>query len=102
SLLVWRLVAAKNSLHYLTQDFALLWLVLLFRALKDLVSAWFPKETLNWVTAKKSLKLWVLACVVMMVLGIVWTTYSWPLPERVAKEINKPLPPENCVRLDAH
>ena len=99
SLVLWRFVEAKDSPHYLTQDFALLWLILLFRALKDLVSAWFPKETLSFVKAKTASKVWACMCLAMMVLGIAWTTCSWPLPERIATEITKPKPVE---RLDAH
>jgi hypothetical protein len=47
ALFIWREVQTADVAHRLTADFALLCLVLCFRAGKELVSAWLPKETLS-------------------------------------------------------
>ncbi len=40
---IWHEVGGADSAHRLSADFALLWLVLLFRALKDFIFACFPR-----------------------------------------------------------
>lgn len=96
--LVWRSVASADLLHRVSADFALLWLVLLFRALKDLISAFFPRETtsLSLLNRAKVSLVWTLVCVCGITVGTLATKCSWPLPlpARVIDEINAPLPGE--------
>ncbi len=81
--------------HYLTADVALLSLVLLFRALKDLISALVPKkkEPIEWGRAKLA-GFWTALCIIGLSVGLFATTYSWtlPIPECIVKDIQTPLP----------
>jgi len=85
--------------HYLTADLALLSLVLLFRALKDFVSASIPKEKGATIESSrvKFAGLWTALCVLGFILGLLATRYSWPLPisDRIVQEIQAPLPPNS-------
>jgi hypothetical protein len=71
--------------HVLAADFALLSLVLLFRALKDLVS------TITKAHPKKWPIVWTVLCVLGLGLGTEWTR-SWPMPERITTEIRTARP----------
>ena len=84
-----RRIESADRPHLLTADVALLSLVLLFRALKDLFSAWVPKAksaqpqkaTPKQIAARKRWSLlWTVVCVLGIVLGVRWTTQTWPLP----------------------
>jgi hypothetical protein len=87
--------------HYLTADFALLSLVLLFRALKDFVSAWLPRSMptkqdgthLKFLARTRLSIFWTALCTLGLILGMLATTYSWPLPmsARIIDEIKAPL-----------
>jgi hypothetical protein len=90
-----RLIEKADPPHVLTADLALIALVLFFRALKDLVSALFPKPEVHKDTVR-SRKYWAIAWSVLfglgILLGILWTR-SWPIPRGIAAEIQKaPLP----------
>ena len=76
--------------HVLTADFALLGIVLLFRALKDLISAFFSTRQVpaNQLRAQRKWAIvWTLLCGVGLIVGILWTTRSWPLPGCIAVKI---------------
>jgi hypothetical protein len=92
-----RQVGGADSPHRLTADFALLSLVLLFRALKEFISAWIPREpqahSEGFLKRTKWPLLWTLACVVGMAIGILWTR-NWPLPDRITKTIRADMPTE--------
>jgi hypothetical protein len=93
-----RLVTSSADLpHYLTADFALLCLVLLFRALKDFVSARIPKkkgDPIDWSKAWWP-RVWTILCVVGLTLGLMATGWSWhlPIPDSITREIQAPPPP---------
>lgn len=76
--------------HYLTADFALFSLVLLFRALKDLVSAVTKKPRDQVVVSKiRWGSFWTILCSAGLALGILATMCSWDwiIPDRIAQEI---------------
>jgi len=95
------LVQTADITHRLSADFALLSLILLYRALKEAVSAFFPPSTRESPTTAeekheiKARKKWTLlatiGCAFFMTLGTMATKYSWPLPlpDRVIAEIKK-------------
>jgi len=90
--LIWRWVGTADRPHYLTADFSLLWLVLLFRVLKELVSAYFPSPLKPGSQeprrmSKKSAVRWSIACGVFLLAGILWTAGSLPLPARIVEAI---------------
>lgn len=91
-------VGSADLPHRLSADFALLSLVLLFRALKDLVSALFPRQPTprSLLHRTKASLVWslVFACGVMI--GTLATKRLWqlPLPHSVVNAINAPLPEE--------
>ena len=93
-----RKVQTADLPHRLTADFALISVVLLFRALKDLASACFPREVKSppvaFFNRAKLPVLWTLVCATGITGGVLWTTHSWPLPlsEWIVKEIQTPLP----------
>jgi hypothetical protein len=88
-------VGSADITHRITADFALLSLVLFFRALKEVVSVFFPaskstqaereklKARKNWAL------LWTTGWAIFLVLGVLWTNYSWSLPlsKRIIHEI---------------
>jgi uncharacterized membrane protein (DUF485 family) len=97
--LMWRVVQGADRPHYLTADFALFWLVLLFRVLKELVSAYCPTPPKDKLTpsprppmSKKSAIALTAVCALGIVLGTLWTAYSWPLPARIVTAIETELP----------
>jgi uncharacterized membrane protein (DUF485 family) len=97
--LIWRLVQTADHAHYLTADFSLFCLVLLFRALKELVSAYCPTPPKDKPTpsprppmSKKSAIALTAVCALGIVLGTLWTAYSWPLPARIVTAIGTELP----------
>ena len=98
--LVWRLVQTADRPHYLTADFSLFWLVVLFRALKELVSAYYPRPAKDEATppkramSKKSAIALTVVCALGMVVGMLWTACSWPLPSRMVTAIETELPGE--------
>lgn len=73
--LIWQWLRTADRPHYLTADFSLLGLVLLFRALKELVSAYFPGSQKPRMS-KKSAVTCSVVCGLFMLSGIVWTAYS--------------------------
>jgi hypothetical protein len=84
-----RLVADIDAPHVLTADLALIFLVLLFRALKDLTSALFPRAEVHedLVRTKRVRAIvWSLSFGLCFVLGLMWTRL-WPIPERIAAAI---------------
>lgn len=94
--IIWHEVEGADSAHCLSADFALLWLVLLFRALKDFISACFPRGAAEHSFFRRA---WLsLSCTVVcscgILLGTLATKQSWqlPLPQKVLGEINSPLP----------
>jgi len=87
AVLLWCLLKSANMQHFITADIALLFLVLLFRALKDLVSAW-PKSSGK---SKKNPIAWTIVCMVGIAGGTAWTRY-WPLPDCIAHQIQAPIP----------
>ncbi len=95
--LIWREVQTADVPHRLTADFALLCLVLCFRAGKDLVSAWLPKEepSLKFLERIKRPGFWTLLCLLGVVVGIIWTKYSLPLPPQMVTAIETEPPKEN-------
>jgi hypothetical protein len=99
--IIWRSVASADFPHRLSADFALLWLVLLFRALKDLISAFFPRQTVSssLLHRTKVSLVWTLVCACGITVGTLATKCSWPLPlpARVMDEINAPLLGETKV-----
>ena len=99
SFLLWgRILAPSADLpHYLTADFALLSLVLLFRALKDLVSA-VTKKPRDQVAVSKIRwsSFWTILCTAGLAFGIMatWRSWDWVIPDRIAQEIRS-VPPSS-------
>jgi uncharacterized membrane protein (DUF485 family) len=98
---IWRLVQTADAPHYLTADCSLLWLMLLFRALKELVSAYYPTPPKGKPSppprppmSKKSAMVLTVVCALGMAVGAVWTAGSWPLPARIVTAIETELPRE--------
>jgi len=71
SCFVWRAFWDADYEHWLTADIALLSIVLLFRALKELFSA-KSRSVFRWSCT--------LACVLGFIVGTLMTYYKWPLP----------------------
>jgi hypothetical protein len=88
-----RFVNNVDPSHLLTADIAMIGIVLLFRALKDLSSS-FPKiETdgsLSPGDKPKRLRAacWTGACGIIVFLGFLWSALSLPLPPRLVTEIS--------------
>ncbi len=105
--LTWRLVQTADCPHYLTADFALLCVVLLFRALKELVSAYYPapprdksSPSRRLAMSKRSAIVLTAVCALGIAVGLLWTTGSWPLPARIVTAIRTELPEEGKLHLD--
>ncbi|SRR6266478_2077513 len=100
--IVWRQVEGADLPHLLSADFALLWLVLLFRSLKDLVSGSFPRHetTSSFLHRTRAPLIWTVICSSCIAFGALATKDSWPLPlpEKVVYDINTPLPPSENER----
>ena len=97
--IVWLEVKDADLPHQISADFALLCLVLLFRALKDFISACFPRQEAansSFFQRTKLSMAWTIVCVCGVTLGTLATKDNWslPLPHRVLKEICSPLPGE--------
>jgi hypothetical protein len=105
AIVVWRQLKNIDLAHYINADLALLALALLFRSLKDIISAGFPRlvkdaeNACRYVPVKQpdrndvilAVK-WSFACFLIMVLGTISAKNSWPLlPSHVVDEINTPL-----------
>jgi hypothetical protein len=86
---IWREVQTADVPHRLTADFALLCLVLCFRAGKDLVSSWLPKgePSMKLPERVKRPGLWALLLLAGIFAGIIWTRYSLPLPRQMVTAI---------------
>jgi hypothetical protein len=88
-----RFVENVDASHLLTADIAMVGIVLLFRALKDLSSS-FPRiETdgsLSTGDKHKRLRAacWTSTCGVLVFLGLLWSALSLPLPPRLVAEIS--------------
>ena len=98
---LWWAFQQVDDVHELTADFALLCLVMLFRALKNLVSAVLPKRTLEEQQASDKPRpeanfggplLWSLALSVGLVIGTWASLASWPLPDRIVQAIHSSVP----------
>lgn len=79
---VWQSATTSGASHELSVDFALLCLILLFRALKDLVSAVLSNKSIDG-TEEKSLwapLAWSAVLTLGVVVGVLATRYSWPIP----------------------
>lgn len=103
---VWRQVQTSDLPHQVSADFALLWLVLLFRALKDLIYAVFPSDLAapDWRGKVIPTLAWSVLCLSGITVGTLATRYSWrlPLSSYVIDQIKTPLPEEdgkcNCCK----
>lgn len=84
------LLRSADLPHYLTADLALLSLVFLFRALKDLVSG-LTKKPRDQVALGKIRwgSFWTVLCATGLTVGVLATTHSWNwiIPDRIAEEI---------------
>jgi hypothetical protein len=88
-----------DRVHYIPADFTLLCLILLFRALKDVCTAFFPTKSQAIVASQKKWAVsWTIGCLVFMVAGIIWTRCPHPLPSGIAQEIQKELTEEKQKR----
>jgi hypothetical protein len=94
-LAVWlsRIAASADDVHRLTVDLALLSLVLLFRGLKELVSALLPQAPDASTASGPKRPLWVVAAWTFVSLaglasGAVSTIYALPLPSNVVTAIH--------------
>ena len=87
-----RFVRSVDAPHMLTADLALIALILLFRALKDCSSS-FPKlEPDGQLSPEKKVQrrravLWVVPCFIAVLLGILWSANSFPLPTALVGKI---------------
>jgi hypothetical protein len=91
------LLRSADMPHYLTADLALLSLVLLFRALKDLVSAVTKKPRDQVVVSKiRWSSFWTILCIAGLAFGILatWHSWDWVIPDRIAQEIRS-VPPSS-------
>jgi hypothetical protein len=82
-----------ETVHFIDADVALTSLALLFRGLKDVVSATFPRSggSAEWVKIRRAL-VWSSICAIGMILGTRSATHSWNiLPAEVAREIRAPV-----------
>ena len=80
---MWLEFNTADEVHWLSADVALLSLVLLFRAQKDLVTWWQNDEPDKRLERGYRLKVsgwWAAVCLLVLVLGTAATRYSWPLP----------------------
>jgi len=103
-----RIVWSVDAPHVLTADMALLALVLLFRALKAVASAFWPSpgEDLTIIPNKKRSAIsWTAVCLLGMVFFAEWTR-SWPMFECIAAPIResaeKTGPRSSVERLESH
>jgi hypothetical protein len=82
--LVWRESISADDLHRLVVDLALLSLVLLFRASKDLVSGFLPRDGQSFPKGLRRPSGLTVAWVVVSAIGLIYATlataYSLPLP----------------------
>lgn len=96
---IWRSVQTADTPHSITADAALLSLVLLFRALKDFVSGWLPRDAKEsekpFLTRTFRSLVWTALCLTGMILGTLTTACSWRLPDRIVKEIQTPVANEH-------
>jgi len=76
---VWQCVKGSDVPHELSTDFALLCLILLFRSLKDWVSAVFPSGSARKSSLAKAVA-WSLVLFCGIILGTLATQGSWHLP----------------------
>ncbi|MEI9978402.1 MAG: hypothetical protein WDN23_05275 [Edaphobacter sp.] len=88
-----RFVNNVDASHLLTADIAMIGIVLLFRALKDLSSSFpriEPDGSLSPGDKHKRLRAacWTGACGTIVFLGLLWSALSLPLPPRLVTEIS--------------
>jgi hypothetical protein len=88
-------VRGADCSHLVTADLALLSLVLLFRALKDVGAALSPAPSKAQRITLRTAAWTTLLCFVPMVLGLVWTGCRCQLPSRMVTAIEYPSPP--CI-----
>lgn len=84
-----RMVDSADSVHVITADLALLFVILFFRSLKDLFSLWLKQTTAGF--KRLAMLKWPLArtavCATGLLLGNLWTACSWPLPASIVRAI---------------
>lgn len=95
SLLAKCLVKGADCSHLITADFALLSLVLLFRALKDLGAALSRNQAPR---IKRRAAVASLVCSVLLLVGLLLTACPLQLPSRMVTAIEYPSPP--CIDPD--
>lgn len=95
---IWQKVGNSDKVHFLSADAALLSLILLFRALKEVVSAAFPTGD-----KRKSVGVpifWSVIWSIGVTFGALATVNSWrlPLPNYIITQINAPDPTSSPSR----
>jgi hypothetical protein len=100
SLALWRLFKGTDYEHRLTADIALLCVVVLFRALKNLVSAHRPRKSDRGKPRRLLFRWsWTVACLLGLIWGTAMTVYAGqlPLPASVVQELRNtpPRPPSS-------
>jgi len=87
---VWVIVRDADAPHVLTADFALLSLILFFRALKDVASAYFSKDPPPAdLPRRRTLALrWSVVSGIGLLVGLIWTC-SGPLPQSIVDAIQR-------------
>jgi hypothetical protein len=87
-----RLFKTVDPPHMLTADIALIALVLLFRALKDLASSLTKRDPDGQLSPdgkaqmKRAVR-WTVLCSTALLTGLLWSVYSFPLPTRIVSEM---------------
>jgi hypothetical protein len=90
ALILKALVSIANAPQMLAADLALLSLVLLFRALKDLASAWFVSASSpekNLLDRARVPLIWSIVCSLGIIVGVSGVEGCWSLPGNVVHEI---------------
>ena len=96
TLLVWQQAGMADDVHRMTVDLALLSLVLLFRALKDLASALMPRDDQASRGIRRRSSRVIVGAVVIFAIGFAYgtgaTRYSWrvPLPHYMIRAVQTP------------
>src|SRR5271157_4935750 len=91
--LVWftkRQIEGTDPPHVVTADLSLLTIILLFRALKDFVSAQWPSQAQVEVAPRRKRRAvkWAVLCLFVWLFSLLWTRY-WPVPDCMASPIKE-------------
>jgi hypothetical protein len=94
--IVWGAVGMSDRPHYLTADVALLFLVLLFRSLKQLIALIYPgdaeaQKKERWLHPKALLCAWSAVCILVVAYGTLATRYACCLPGNLVVSIDTPI-----------